>query len=150
MTYKKDLYLIPKSRASTIAGVFSIIFGVAFGVYNDFSIIWPVYSLFPIIMGLLAVAYGRGYNSERFFGKSFIEINETEFSLKTGAFKKSQSVKWNDVSSLKYEAAVYIFFYKDGSQHKIDLKSLEFELIQEIKEVVSTIAKSNNIQLITD
>lgn len=147
MTLKKDLYLIPKSRVLTIAGVITIIFGVAFGVYNGVSII-SIYSLYLIIIGLLVLGYGRGYNPEKFFGKYFIEINETEFSLKTGAFNKLQTVKWQDVASLKYEAAVYIFFLKDGSQHKIDLKSLEFELIQEIKKVVSIIAESKDIQLI--
>ncbi len=150
MAYRKDLHLIPKSRLSTIAGVFSIVFGILVWVFHDYSVFWIPNSLFLIIMGVLAFANGRGYNPERLIGKCFIEINEIGFSFKPTAYKKIQNVKWSEVVSVHYVAATYIFECKDGSRYKIDLKTLEFELIQEIKEVVSSMLKSQDIQLISE
>lgn len=148
MKYRKDLYLLKKSRLTMLFSVMSISLGLAIWAYKDFSLFGLGQSIFIIIMGFIGIAYGIGYNPERLIGKSFINIDENEFTLKTNAFKKAQSIKWKNIDKIKYIAAVYIFTDKEGNSFKVDLKSLDYEVIQEIKNVVSMHAKSNDIQLL--
>ena len=152
MEYKKDLLKRERSRTSLLLGYALYAFAILWVIvrWRTHESITPTDWLFIILMFLNGVSqtiYGLGYPMERLFGKAFIEIDDEAIKIKPGVFDKEQQIDWNSISSIAYKPANFILTKKDGTSLTLPLSSLEYSVIQEIKDAIAATAKSKDIPL---
>lgn len=153
MEYKRDLL---KNNDKSI---FRLIFGIAFLVISIFWIVTRFYEndlirpfdwFYSGVFALNGVAHifvGFGSSIERFFGKSFVHIDNDTINMKFGAFEKAQKVYWQDIISIDYVPHRFTFQMKDSSTKIFSLTKLDNSCISNIKEMISKIATTKAIKL---
>ncbi len=99
-----------------------------------------------LLLGIINISRSFDFNIEKFFGKAFVKINDTSFTLKTSPFKKEvKSILWQDIENVHYTAGRFTFLKKDGTSVKFSVIELNYTSIQEIKSIVSKYAELNDI-----
>ncbi len=154
MEYKRDLF------KGNDKSVFRLILGFAFLVI---SILWiiskisenelikPFDWLYSIVFALNGVAHifaGLGTSIERFFGKSFVNIDNDSISFKFGAFEKEKVTNWQDILSIVYVPHHLTIQMRDNSTKMFSLTKLDSSCILDIKETISKIATLKKIELV--
>lgn len=151
MNYSKDL--LKKKQKSKLAVVLSIIFcivavswiPVRFYENEEITTFDWFYTLIMLLNGVNLILTGMGYPLDRLLGKAFVNIDSTSIQIKTGAFDKEQKVFWEEIDSMHYRPGVFLVAKEDSSECKLKLKNLEYSTVQEIKNVISEIARTKNI-----
>lgn len=154
MEYKRDLF---KGNDKSI---FRLILGFAFLAISIFWIIskmsenelirpfdWLYSSVFAL-NGVAHVFVGFGTSIERFFGKSFVHIDNDTINIKFGAFEKEQKIYWQDILSIDYVPHHLTIQMKDNSTKLFSLTKLDSSCISNIKETISKIGTMKEIKLI--
>lgn len=108
------------------------------------------YSGIFALNGIAHVFYGFGTSIERFFGKSFVLINNDIIHIKFGAFEKEIKLYWQDILSIDYAPHRFRFQMKGNTTKMISLTRLDDTCISEIKEIISKIAIYKKIILKTN
>ena len=110
---------------------------------------WLYSGLFAL-NGIVHVAEGLGFSIDSLFGKAYILINPECINLKAGVFDKEQFAYWDNIKSIDYKFNKFKIVKTDNTNMIINLSKFSYFLNNEIKEVVSCIAKEKNIQLNID
>jgi hypothetical protein len=154
MEYKRDLF------KGNDKSVFRLIIGFAFLVI---SILWimskihenellkPFDWLYSTVFALNGVAHifaGFGTSIERFFGKSFVHIDNDTINIKFGAFEKEKKTYWQDILSIDYVPHHLTIQMKDNSTKIYSLTKLDSSCISDIKETITKIATVKGIKTI--
>ncbi len=150
MDYKKDLLKRERSRTSLLLGYALYAIAILWIIirwrtHHPFTTTDWIFIVLMIQNGISQTIYGLGYPMERLFGKAFIEIDDEAIKIKPGVFDKEQQIDWNSIISIAYKPANFILTKKDGTSLTLPLSSLEYSVIQEIKDAIATTAKSKDI-----
>ena len=152
MELKIDLLKIEKKS------VFRIVLGIVFLVLFILWIIekskghylhigfldWVVVATM-LLNGIIHTLGGFGFSISRFFGRSFIDINEQSITIKLRIFEKEQHLEWPDIKAMEYMANKYRVTKNDGTYGILDLSKMEYLLKQEAKTVIAEIAAGKEI-----
>lgn len=154
MEYKKDL--LKKGKKS----VFRIILGISFfvvsiswvvarrmddGVIKSFD--W-IYFGVMFLNGIVHTTEGFGFLFMGLFGKAFINIDEKRISFKPDIHTKEKSISWAEVASVEYRLVKFQFIMKNGNPAIFDLSKLEYTIIQDVKDITSSIARLKGISIL--
>ena len=150
MDYKKDLLKRERSRTSLLLGYALYAIAILWIIIRwrtpgSFTTTDWIFIVLMIQNGISQTIYGLGYPMERLFGKAFIEIDDGAIKIKPRVFDKETKIDWSGISSLAYKPARLILTKTDGTTLTLPLSSLEYSVIQEIKDAVVTTAKGKNI-----
>ena len=94
---------------------------------------------------MIHIYEGFGYSVSRLFGKAYILIDTEIIRIKTGILDKELFIFWNEVASVHFKAAVFEMRRPDNTSVVLNLSSLEYSLIQQIKEVIGRILVEKGI-----
>ena len=152
MELKKDL--LNKEKKS----VFRVILGILFFAISIFWITdrimdnliirafdWFYTGIFAL-NGLVHTIEGFGFSIARLFGKAFVLIDNEQISIKLGIIDKGQNIYWKDIKAIDYKLNKFHVENIDNTSKILDLSKLDYTLKNEVKEIISGIAKDKNIQ----
>ena len=138
--YFVDLDKKKRSVPRMIFGVISVVFAVVWLVVNknDLTFFNIIYSVFFFLSGIGHYYEGAGnYFSIKFFGKSFIELNDEVFKIKLPGRNPLLDFAWGNVKSLKVGLVNIELIDKDDKLHQVDLSKLDYEIVVELKKYLS-------------
>ncbi len=151
MELRRDLLKISeKSLFRIILGLGSVLIACSWIVVDAFEnqifrIVALPYFIFFVFSGIIHIYEGFGYSVSKLFGKAYILIDTDVIRIKTGVLDKEQFVFWNEVASIYYKAAVFEIRRSDNTTVVLKLSTLEYSLIQQIKEVIGRISVEKGI-----
>lgn len=153
MNYTKNLLeLKKKSKFALVLGITSCVLAITMIIiyylhsHKIEAYMWT-FPIFFLQSGIANIIASQGYAPERLIGKAFIEIDEKKISLKTGIFQKLQTVEWKGIDAINYKLNNLVVTKTNKSTVRFALSRLEYSTIQEIKEVVNTIANDKDINI---
>ena len=135
--YYVDLDKRKKSVSRMIFGVISVVFAIFWLVVNknDLTFFNIIYSIFFLISGIGHFYEGMGnYFSIKFFGKSFIELNDKVFRMKFPGRNPNLDFRWENVKSLKIGLITVEIVDKNDKTYQVDLSKLDYEIVVELKK----------------
>jgi hypothetical protein len=151
MEFKKDL--LKKQRKS----IFRIIIGILLFVI---SIVWITdrimdnltirlfdwsYTGIFALNGIIHTFEGLGFSIASLFGKAYISIDNEQILIKRGIFDKEQKIYWNSIKTIFYKLNKFRIQNIDNTDMTLDLTKFDYELKNEIKEIIENIAKDKRI-----
>jgi len=108
---------------------------------NLFNIIfWSLYG----IVALYQIFTGK--RIESLFGKAYIHITDEFLKLKTSVFKKEQAIYWKELSRLSMKPTFIKVSGQDGNTISIDFKNLEYQKVQDLKDLVKVLIDEGKIK----
>jgi len=152
MEFKKDL--LKKDKKSILKLVLGILFLVISGAwivdrileYQSFRLFDWFYSGILMLNGIVYTIEGSGLPISKLFGKAFVWIDNDRISIKPGIMDKEQQVYWKAMKTMDYKLNKYHIRQMDNTSITLDLSKHGYELKNEIKETLESIAKEKNIQ----
>ena len=88
------------------------------------------------------------FETINFPGKNaFVSIDSKEIAIRAFKEHEEERINWDNVESIEYKLNKYYFTKKDNNVQVIDLSSVGFALVGEIKETVNYHAKKKNIEI---
>lgn len=152
MEFKKDL--LKKDKKSILRLVLGILFLVISGAwitdrileYQSFRLFDWFYSGILTLNGIVYTIEGSGLSISKLFGKAFVWIDNDRISIKPGLMDKEQQVYWNAIKTMDYKLNKYHIRQMDNTSITLDLSKLGYELKNEIRETLDSIAMEKNIQ----
>lgn len=151
MEYHKDLLQsTQKPKWAMVIGVLSLLIALIWIPLqwmekHSLSAFDGIYFLIFVFNGVTLIMTGKGYSLERLFGKAYLSIDVREIKLKTGIFNKERILQWEQLNALDYKPNSYEFLLKNGERVKLNLIKLRHEEIQELKQVIKTLATQKKI-----
>lgn len=147
MAYSKKLNgHFVKSKRSLIYGIILILIGIGFLIssfnsdgFNTFN---SSYSLILILIGIVGVAGSRGV---QLFAKAYIKLDNDSLVIKIASSEKK--ILWKNIDSISFADKKIRVTPNDKNFMFTSLKPLEDEVIEEIIEEISKIAKLKNIKI---
>ncbi|MGK9477994.1 hypothetical protein ACSSV9_14405 [Melioribacter sp. OK-6-Me] len=150
-----DLDKKKKSLPKKAYGILSVIFSVLWIIiqYNDnnLSLFNIIYSLYFLLLGISFYYDGLGKSLSSLFGGAFIDLTNEYFKIKPSTFSKIYSFNWDKIKSIKIGVVNIEIIGADDKLHKIDLSTLDYPVVIELKQRLSELSKNTvleNIQLI--
>jgi hypothetical protein len=142
-----------KSRFRRILGFSYVILVILWLVvkviyHNPLSWFDILYSVVFGISGVVFIIDGYGVSFSRFFGEAFIKIDTTDVRVKKGVFSKEWVLKWSDIEQVEYTVIKIMFRLKSGISRDFEYDNLDYEHIQQIKEVIRNLADEKSIEVI--
>lgn len=156
MEYYKDLLEndFSKKKRFKYAWIFNLILGilmlfVSVHYFREYSLEKEFFHIFGgivfLLLGISHILRWFNFNAEKLFGKAFIKINNSGFTLKISSFSPEQHIDWQDVKSVFYSAGKFTFLKEDGEKINFPVINLGYNTIQEMKQHVSEHAQLNDI-----
>ena len=110
---------------------------------------WVCFGVF-LLCGIGHVLEGLGFSANRLFGKAYLVIKSECVLLKAGAFKKEQSIDWDNIKSINYNRISEELRIEktDNTNVIVDFYKLGYSFNNEIKETLNCIAKEKEIQFV--
>jgi hypothetical protein len=104
-----------------------------------------IMSIYILIFGLIYFIDGSGISISEWFGEAFIRIDERRICIKKGVFSKEWGLFWDQVDRVTFSVIRIMFSLKDGTKKELNYDNLEYEHIQEIKNIIMVITSEKNI-----
>jgi hypothetical protein len=148
-----DLIRTPvKSRFRRILGFCYVILVILWLVvkviyHNPLSWFDILYSVVFGISGVVFIIDGYGVSFSRFFGEAFIKISTADIRVKRGVFSKEWVLQWSDIEQVEYTVIKIIFRLKSRISRNFEYDNLDYEHIQQIKEVIRNLAEEKSIEV---
>lgn len=152
-----DLYidLIPKRKRSnfTLAmGVIAVVLAITYFIIRmqgdkEKSISQMPMMLYLLVYGIFGILNGLGYSVEKFFGRAYFQIDEERIAIKTGVWKKEQSIPWNQIKLMEYKTNWFKITDLNGISSKLILSDLEFKVLIETRDTINFIAAEKGITI---
>ncbi len=147
MELKRDLTQKKSLRVLWIlVGVIGIILSASYlfelldGSYPRPTFGWIRFFVF-LILGIIFLI--QGFSRQ----KAYVLINGKSLSFKPTEEAKLEKINWSDVASITYKHNKFHFTKKNNTVQVINLSSLSFALVSEVKGAVSSQAKAKNISI---
>ncbi len=96
-------------------------------------------------MSMSYIYEGRGKLLNSIFGKRFINIDEEKINIKLNTFKIAHTIDWKSIESIKYGSTKIEINDKTHKTIFIEYSNLSYNLVQKIKDTISTIGKKREI-----
>lgn len=152
MEYKRDLLKnIDKSIFRVLLGIFfctiSILWIIARLADNELIRLFDwFYSGTFVLIGLTHILAGRGISIERFFGKAFVHIDNETIDIKLGVFEKEYKIDWQEIKSIECKFGNFTIQKQDNSSVFFPISKLDYSNVVGIKNIISELADSKDIQ----
>ena len=102
-----------------------------------FWLLYGVVALYQII---------TGKRIESLFGKAYIHITDEVIKLKPSVLKKEQIIYWKDLSRLSMKPTFIKVSGQNGNTINIDFKNLEYQKVQDLKNVIKKLIDEGKIK----
>ena len=142
-----------KSKIRIGFGILAILFA---GFWISFSLVeketikildWLNAIVF-MALGVAIIIEGTGVSLAIFFGgKAVIHIHDDEIHIKQEPFTKGETIKWDEIKSIKYKSAQYTIIKTDDSTVILEIPTDDYNRTQSIKETIKSLAFKKGIQI---
>ena len=104
------------------------------------SFLWTIWGL------VLIVQIVTGKSIHNLFGKAHIIINNESVKVKTTVFAKEKAIYWKDLTHLHLKPTFIKVTGQAANTITIDFKSLEYQAVQELKDVIKALIDDGTIK----
>jgi hypothetical protein len=149
----------PRSKVRRIIGVFYILISVLWLVMRivskepvtnraTFSFFDIIYTFFFGLAGIVFIIDGSGISISTWFGEAYIKIDARQIYIKKSVFSKEWILLWSEVERVEYSVIGIKFRLADRSFRELNYNNMDYGHIQEIKQMIKSIAEEKNIVVI--
>jgi hypothetical protein len=148
-----------RSKVRRIIGVFYILISVLWLVMRivskepvtnraTVSLFDIIYTFFFGLAGIVFIIDGSGISISRWFGEAYIKIDARQIYIKKSVFSKEWILLWSEVERVEYSVIGIKFRLADRSFRELNYNNMDYGHIQEIKQMIKSIAAEKNIVVI--
>ena len=139
-----DLIKKKKSKPKIYLGILSVIFALVSAFiqydYNSLSIFNIIYSLYFLLFGIGYLFEGSGKSTGTLFGGKYIDLTEESLTFKISLFGEKHSFPLQNIKSIITGIITIEILTLDGGSYKIDLSTLDYLAVVELKQFMSDIS----------
>lgn len=142
---------LKKSKWGMIGGGIMVVWGlIMFALFvtgrkGEYYSVLLTNSIYFIFLGLFHMYSSTGKDIRNLLGKAFIKITPAELIFKTSVFSGEQVFHWSEIESVNQVATKLKIHLKTGKTETIQLKDVEYQMIQKIKEKMENSCRERNI-----
>jgi len=107
-----------------------------------------IYTFFFGLAGIVFVIDGAGISIIRWFGEAYIKIDAKQICIKKGVFSKEWILLWNEAELVEFSVTGIKFRLADKSVGELNYDNMDYGHIQEIKQIIKSLAEGKNIKVI--